>query len=344
MKKRKYYTLILTSNSPGAVQKLSFSEKTLRIFLTAGGCFLTLLVLLLTDYMGLADRRLEISSLRDKNARLREQFARVTHRFQDLRREVSQLKDFNHKIHLIANLGFTSGNPYHLSYGKTSTHADLIRLARPDPPPLLKPADEEEKCQERGFFHSALFFGKKRDLEVKIKSLKRETGLIKQDTWNIYTALLKSRNLLNDTPSILPIRGAYRVTSPYGFRNETVYVDHEPQFHNGVDIAALAGSPVVATANGCVQFTGYDEDGYGKLVVIDHGHDVKTYYAHLSEIKVKSGQCIKRGETIASVGNTGKSTGPHLHYEVRVLGTPVNPRHYILNETPVFSPLAGLIN
>ena len=101
--------------------------------------------------------------------------------------------------------------------------------------------------------------------------------------------------------------------------------------HNGIDIAAAPGSPIVAPADGIVSFAGYDP-GYGKLVSIDHGYGVVTRFGHTSQIFVEVGQKVSRRDVIASVGNTGRSTGPHLHYEVRVNNIPVDPYNYVLDE------------
>lgn len=95
--------------------------------------------------------------------------------------------------------------------------------------------------------------------------------------------------------------------------------------HTGIDIAAPAGSPVVATAPGVVALVGYDEDGYGLYVVIDHGSSVSTLYGHLQRAAVRPGQRVERGQTIGRVGSSGLSTGPHLHYELRLAGRPVDP-------------------
>ena len=336
MKRQKYYTLILVSNSTGAVKKIHFPQKTLKFFLLGlTGLFVTF-ILFLTDYFGLAVQQAEVHNLRDENQKLKEEFALVEAGFQELKQEVLQLNDFNRKIRLIANLGAVEENhPSPLSYYNeiSSSPSRLIQLSRPDPLPSLRSLAEEKKKSEQPVFHS-FRKGPYGELQAKIRDLSDKSRLVKQNTWKIYSSLLEDKTLLSGTPGILPVRGGW-ITSHYGFRNETLYADHDPQFHNGMDIAAQAGSPVLATADGCVQFIGYDEGGYGKLIVIDHGSDVATYYAHLSEIKIKSGQCVKKGSVIGAVGNTGKSTGPHLHYEVRVLGTPVNPEYYIMDGDPV---------
>src|SRR5690606_16069985 len=101
--------------------------------------------------------------------------------------------------------------------------------------------------------------------------------------------------------------------------------------HAGLDIAAPPGSPVHAPANGVVSYVGY-EPGYGNLVSIDHGYGVVTRFGHNSRIFVEKGQTVKRRDVVATVGSTGRSSGPHCHYEVRVHGVPVDPMNYILDE------------
>jgi murein DD-endopeptidase MepM/ murein hydrolase activator NlpD len=101
--------------------------------------------------------------------------------------------------------------------------------------------------------------------------------------------------------------------------------------HAGIDIAANVGTPIVAPANGVVINAGYDE-GYGKIIEIDHGYGITTRYGHCSQIFVKIGQKVNRFDVIGSVGNTGRSTGSHLHYEVRVAGVPRNPMLYVLED------------
>jgi len=136
----------------------------------------------------------------------------------------------------------------------------------------------------------------------------------------------EQRSLLASTPAIRPAHG--NATSTFGYRTSPFTGLRE--FHKGFDISAYEGAPIVATANGTVSQTDYN-GSLGNTIVINHGHGMVTRYAHASKILKKSGSFVKRGEIIALIGNTGRSTGPHVHYEVHLNGIPVNPDNYILN-------------
>ena len=133
------------------------------------------------------------------------------------------------------------------------------------------------------------------------------------------------KSMLASTPSVWPTQGW--VTSDFGARLDPYSADRS--MHQGLDISTPHGQPVLTPSDGTVVFNG-TEGGYGKVLVVDHGYGVKTRYGHLSETFVRLGERVARGQKIAAVGNTGRSTGPHLHYEVRVNGIPENPRKFIL--------------
>lgn len=126
------------------------------------------------------------------------------------------------------------------------------------------------------------------------------------------------------TPSIWPVGG--RITSSYGYRLSPF--GYGRQFHSGIDIGAKRGTPIYATADGTIKFAGY-QSGYGYVVHISHGYGYTTVYAHMSKLASRTGQSVKRGEVVGYVGSSGRSTGPHLHYEVRVNGNTVNPWPYM---------------
>jgi murein DD-endopeptidase MepM/ murein hydrolase activator NlpD len=134
----------------------------------------------------------------------------------------------------------------------------------------------------------------------------------------------RARKALASLPSRWPVRG--RVNSEFGSRQSPW--TQETEFHGGIDIAAAPGTPVRAPAAGVVNYAGWSGDS-GLTVVVDHGNDIRTVYGHLSKVLVKPGSPVERGTTLGLTGNTGRSSGPHLHYEIVVRGQPVNPRAYL---------------
>lgn len=139
---------------------------------------------------------------------------------------------------------------------------------------------------------------------------------------------------MQNLPAIQPVlnKDLTRVASGYGWRVDPVY--HTKRFHEGMDFTANTGTDVYATGNGTVSFSGWRQ-GFGNCVIINHGFNYESLYAHLVKSLVHEGQQVKRGDIIALVGSTGKSTGPHLHYEVHYKGVPVDPRNfYFLDLSP----------
>jgi len=132
------------------------------------------------------------------------------------------------------------------------------------------------------------------------------------------------RNPRGSVPSLWPVRGI--VTSPFGLR-QSPYGDGG-EMHGGIDIMSRYGAPVAASGDGEVIFAGRDS-GYGGLVIVAHPGDIRTLYAHLSAMYVREGQTVRRGQAVGAVGASGRATGPHLHYEVRVAGMPVDPGRYL---------------
>jgi murein DD-endopeptidase MepM/ murein hydrolase activator NlpD len=143
---------------------------------------------------------------------------------------------------------------------------------------------------------------------------------------SLFNHLEDQRNLLASTPAIRPTKGW--ISSKFGYRKSPFTGLRE--FHKGLDIATQKGTPIVAAADGVVKFAG-TKGLIGKLVVIDHGYGMVTRYGHIHKMLKKCGDAVKKWDTIALVGNTGRSTGSHLHYEVHLNGIPVNPATYILN-------------
>ncbi|SOB57090.1 Peptidase M23 [Pseudodesulfovibrio profundus] len=165
-----------------------------------------------------------------------------------------------------------------------------------------------------------------RKMHEFLRQLNVEARLEEVKQQEIMHTLRSNQNILEATPSIWPTSGW--VTSGFAWRTSPFTGKRE--FHKGIDISSPRGTPVYAPARGSVSFTGRD-GAYGLSIRLKHNTSLTTRFAHLHRIAVKSGKTVTRGELIGYVGNTGRSTGPHLHYEVRLNGVPVNPKRYILN-------------
>lgn len=139
-------------------------------------------------------------------------------------------------------------------------------------------------------------------------------------------------DLLASTPAIQPVSNTAlkRVASGFGYRVDPIY--KTPRFHAGLDFTAPQGTPIYATANGTVKTAGNLGNGYGNHVVLNHGYGYETLYGHMFRIKARPGERVKRGEIIGYVGSTGKSTGPHCHYEVHKNGRPIDPVYFFYND------------
>ena len=162
-------------------------------------------------------------------------------------------------------------------------------------------------------------------LEPQMESLNERTLTLQEKVKELYKIQEDKMIYVSSTPSIWPVKGW--VTSDFGYRRSPF--SQARDFHPGIDIAASRGTPIFAPADGVVTFSGY-RNGYGKTLIIEHGYGIATQYGHTSELLVQEGARVKKGMVIARVGNTGHSTGPHLHYEIHVDRVPVDPMAYLL--------------
>ena len=145
--------------------------------------------------------------------------------------------------------------------------------------------------------------------------------------------LVKNKEeLLSHTPAIQPVsnKDLNRIASGFGYRIDPVY--KTTKFHAGLDFSAPQGTPIYATANGTITTAGNSGNGYGNHVIINHGYGYETLFGHMVRVKVHNGQTVKRGEVIGWVGSTGKSTGPHCHYEVHKNGEKIDPIYFFYND------------
>jgi len=220
-----------------------------------------------------------------------------------LKSKLVELKDFEKKIRNIANIE-ENANPEHLFGVGGSIPEDFDTQI-----PITKK-----------------YNGLIREMHEQTQQFNLAAINQKKSFESLFNNLEKQRNLLAATPDIRPTDGW--ISSRFGYRTSPFTGLRE--FHPGLDIATRKGTPILAAADGVITFAG-TKSLMGKMIVIDHGYGMITRYAHIHKMLKKRGDAVKKGDTIALVGNTGRSTGSHLHYEVHLDGIPVNPAKYILN-------------
>lgn len=165
-----------------------------------------------------------------------------------------------------------------------------------------------------------------------IQKLERRITVQDSSYDQIVTFIRNKEQMLAATPAIQPVSNTNlkRMASGFGYRIDPIY--KTSRFHAGLDFSAPQGTPIYATAAGQIKIAGNRGNGYGNHVVINHGYGYETLYGHMFRVKSKAGQRVKRGEIIGYVGSTGKSTGPHLHYEVHKNGRPIDPVYFFYND------------
>lgn len=332
---KKRMTFFVVSNQTGQTRKVVISTAQLKVILFTVSVCVLIFITGFIDYMGLLLQSMENKKLKAENASLLKQFQVVEGKVSSLENSLERVKSFTTKLKLITNveaedriLKLTMGNKpapgqpveEYEPMDQRPPGEDLVEQDQTfNPKPVVNEARTEVAVEKSDRDYASLV--------IRIDKAVKETQLKEQSVIELWESLSERQSLLNATPNVKPAKGW--ITSRFGYRQNPF--TGKATMHAGLDIAAAPGSPVYAPADGIVVFASYDE-GYGKLVSIDHGYGVSTRFGHNSQIYVHVGQKISKWDVIAAVGNTGRSTGPHLHYEVRINGTPVDPSNFILDE------------
>ena len=171
-------------------------------------------------------------------------------------------------------------------------------------------------------------------LDNDIQTLSTRVSVELENYKSLYLDIQRYKDRLEYIPAITPLTSdSYYISSYFGYRNDP-FTDSE-RYHSGIDLAANRGTPVRASGKGKVIYAGYSQGGYGNVIKIDHGYGFVTLYAHLNKISVNKGDTVTRGFIIGQVGSTGRSTGPHLHYELQRNGKAVNPLKYMWDDPTI---------
>lgn len=302
MTSKKYTVIFIPSNSSRA-RRFAVGRGTLWI---AGLSLLSLLflsIVLIRDRAVLDMSLASLPPLRESVKTHRQVLDRFGNRMKDLDTTLNNLKKMEDQLRIMASV----------KPRKKGGSIGLGGIGKNDLPERLEGlAPSERRYVSR--------------LSRQFLDLEQRASLQDRGFTDLINLFKTKRTLLAHTPSVLPVRGWF--TSPFGRR--TSPFTNRREFHSGIDIVARQGTPVISSADGLV-IRASRESGYGNLLEIRHMQGIVTRYAHLMKFLVRPGSRVKRGDTIALVGSTGRSTGPHLHYEVRLNGVAVNPLLYIVD-------------
>jgi len=300
---KEHFNILVFGHKTSKTRHLRIQKKTVKISFYLFAFALLSSTFFFCDYIQVKKKVYELNRLRQETQNQRSQIQFFSARIEDLEKQLSKLKDFDKKIRIIANL--ERGQDAVPSMGMGGPSPSDIRDK------LKREKDSDGLVQQM-----------KGDIErLQTEAMSREESLSELER-----LLQVKKEMLTHTPSIWPVMGW--VTSGFGFRTNPF--TGLTQMHEALDISNRVGTPVLAPANGIISDVGND-NAVGKMVVIFHGFGMTSRYGHLNKVFVKIGQNVKRGDKIAEIGMSGKTTGPHLHYEVRLNGISVNPARYILN-------------
>jgi septal ring factor EnvC (AmiA/AmiB activator) len=286
----KKYTFLIIPEGSHQVRRFSFKRSILNVWFACAALVFVGLCAMTYDYIVSELDQSEFKRLQVENRQQRNELQRLVAGLEDLQKEMRLMAQTDAKVRIMADLT------------KPKTDA-MVGIG--GPPEI----DEDDSFAQ---------------LQTRIDEMRRDIDLRRESQEEIRGVLNDQRSLVGAKPDGWPIKGW--LTSGFGMRKSPF--TGKRKMHEGYDIAARTGTPIFATADGVVSKS-ETVPGYGKLVVIEHGYGYRTYYGHNSKNLVRAGQRVVRGQKIAAVGNTGRSTGSHVHYEIRRNGVPVNPKKFL---------------
>jgi murein DD-endopeptidase MepM/ murein hydrolase activator NlpD len=303
--KGKKFTVLVVPSPNDRIRRYEISGRWIRWGGAAGLVFLAIAGVFSILAFILFEKEARMIALQHQSRLQKEEIVRIYRRLQDIHSTMVDVAKLERKVRLIMNT--------------TESNSSNVALGLGGPEQSVAP--------------SVLIQKGRRGMEDLMTEMDRQIGDIEHGVLNQEESLAGLKHVIQDrqtewafTPSIWPAHGV--VTSRFGWRTSPFGLGRD--FHPGLDIAGSMGTPIIATASGTVSLAGWDQ-GFGKTVVIDHTSSISTLYGHLEKVAVYEGEHVKRGDVIGYLGNSGLSTGPHLHYQIMVNRSPVNPRRYILN-------------
>ena len=313
--KNRFYTLLVIPEKTSKIRRFLLpgwivKGVTLSFFIVG-----VLVFIMFVDYWKVIDKIGENKELRLENRKLIQQVQIFKNKVSSIEDTIERIETFATRLKVITNI---------------EDKDQLVKRLNEKPLPIadnnIGDIEEESIVNKITSDIESLEFEEERvKINKDLKKINTSSLLLEQNLHDIYELLMDQKSFISALPTIKPCRGYF--TSGFGIRESPH--GGGTKMHEGLDIANRSGTSIRSTANGFVRFSGI-KPGYGKTIIVDHGYGLETWYAHLKDLKVKQGVQVRRGSLIALMGSTGRSTGSHVHYEVRVHGIPVDPLSYIL--------------
>ena len=319
------YTIVVFRGATSKPLRFSFSRSFVRRAMIVGACLLLVELMFISQYVIRTGDMWELSALRVEIVNAREQTTAFANAVRDLKQRLLAMHEINKKLRVMLGiqpekaedlLNGRGGGERPLLEGETGGALGTSQEGARDPDGRRSEAEQTDYNEKDLAFQ----------VQHELEQLQTETVFQERTLEELTMAANERRTRWASTPSVWPVRGW--VTSQFGPRISPF--TGEEALHDGIDIGAAPNTPVQAPAAGTVAAVGFDAK-MGNIINIDHGYGIQTQYGHLAKVLVKKGQNVKRGEVIGLLGSTGFSTGPHLHYLVKVNQRAVNPQFYILN-------------
>jgi hypothetical protein len=322
--KKRYYIMFVSRDEDGNLNKVPVPLHYAYLFVAAAAIGMFTITGLAGSYSRMLIKTARFNQLRQDHNSLQKDYAHLEKEAHEKDIQAASLGSLASEVSAL--YGLTAGKLISpmgkltdKAHGKSAGVADAVANA-----PLAGSAD----LTEEAYYKSVDAFYALRNTAMSGTAIRPisnlgVSGYSSSDLFRIGSA---NADALSYIPTLWPIMGP--ITSSFGQREDPILGNGEGEFHTGIDISAPNGVPIRATGDGTVQ-EAQMSNGYGREVVIDHGHGVETVYGHMSGFAVIAGQTVVRGQVIGYVGHSGRTTGSHLHYEVRIRNTPVNPHKYL---------------
>lgn len=327
MAANRFFTIMVIPEKSAQIKKLIVPAWILKGAVVAGVLAAVLIGIMSLDYWYVMSQISENHDLRIENRKLQQQLQVYSNKMETIESTLDRIQTFATRLKVITNIEDRDNLIQRLQEQLPDAKSNTEKS------PLEKLYEKRPESVSGGgattsqvTLPSQPLASESSEFDERFQRLTEDALWVEQILNDQYELLSDQRAFLAALPTRKPALGFF--TSGFGVR-ESPFRDGRIKMHEGLDISYYTGTQIRATADGSITYAA-SKAGYGQTVIIDHGYGLETLYAHNSRLKVKKGDRVKRGQLISQMGSTGRSTGPHLHYEVRVNGIPVDPLTYVL--------------